>query len=124
VKFYDQGTYEDPQFGRTSEKYFDLSEYLNNGTISEYYGNYKLKILILERLFNDDIIYNNFTLEEFSINIDSYVDANSEDKQAWITDPGNKVTDGDGWSDYYEIYGRGEHLMTNLKLNFSWNFIF
>ncbi|MFX1239424.1 MAG: hypothetical protein ACFE8P_17115, partial [Promethearchaeota archaeon] len=51
----------------------------------------------------------NFTLSEFYIETDTWVQAsNLEDNDAWITDPAKADTDGDGWSDYYEIYLRGD----------------
>ncbi|MFX1393823.1 MAG: LamG-like jellyroll fold domain-containing protein [Promethearchaeota archaeon] len=84
----------------------DLSDYLANDIISELYGSYILRINVINTNFYE--LYN-FTLSEFYIETDTWVQASSlEDNDAWITDPAKADTDGDGWSDYYEIYLRGD----------------
>jgi len=83
----------------------NLSGYVANGTISEFYGNYIIRIEI-----TDDDFYEtyNFTLSEFCIETDTWVQADGlGDTTAWVTDPAKDDTDGDGWNDFYEIYTKG-----------------
>jgi len=49
-----------------------------------------------------------FELNEFYIETDTFVEAGPSDNEAWSTDPARWDTDGDGWSDKYEIYDRQE----------------
>ncbi|MFW9989350.1 MAG: hypothetical protein ACFFC3_11900, partial [Candidatus Odinarchaeota archaeon] len=78
----------------------DLTTSLNNEDITEYYGNYNLKIIIDENALE----FSEFTLSEFYIYTDTFVEANNTNNKAWYTNPAKKDTDGDGWSDHYEIF--------------------
>jgi PKD repeat protein len=49
-----------------------------------------------------------FILTNFSLVTYGYRDATADDTDAWVTNPGERDTDHDGWSDGYEIYGRSE----------------
>ncbi len=80
-------------------KSLDLGAYCNDGTI---YGTYQLQIKLYGTKVN-----NLFNLSTFKIEADTYVPANFEDTVGWVTDPANNDTDGDGWSDYYEIFTSG-----------------
>ena len=80
----------------------DLSDYLVNDIISEYYGTYLLRIKVI-----DDNFYKNynFTLSEFFIETVGWRQAEVlADTTAWITDPAKADTDEDGWTDYFEIF--------------------
>ncbi|MFX1525478.1 MAG: hypothetical protein ACFFCC_18370, partial [Promethearchaeota archaeon] len=77
----------------------DLSALITNNEILEYYGKYNLKIEIHSTNFNDT-----FYISNYYIDIDTYVQAELQDKQAWITEASLFDSDNDGWSDYYEIY--------------------
>ncbi len=84
----------------------DLTDYLNNGSISEYYGNYQLLIEITttEYYYANNIC--NFTLAEYYIIVDSWREPQDlSEWDAWITDPLTDDTDNDDISDYDEIYG-------------------
>ncbi|MFX1258100.1 MAG: hypothetical protein ACFFAN_09585 [Promethearchaeota archaeon] len=93
----------------------ELSEYLNNGTISEYYGSYRLKTQITK---NEHYYANNtcnFTLGDFYVETDTWREPSSlSESGAWITDPSNRDTDGDTISDSDEINGWGAK---NYKTN-------
>ncbi|MFX1502499.1 MAG: hypothetical protein ACFFDH_16175, partial [Promethearchaeota archaeon] len=84
-------------------EYFDLSDYLEYGLISRYTGKYVLKVKIYSTEISDL-----FNITHFYIDTDTFVQAEQGDTEAWITNPGKWDTDGDGLSDYYEIYGRKE----------------
>ncbi|MBY8985079.1 MAG: PKD domain-containing protein [Candidatus Lokiarchaeota archaeon] len=49
-----------------------------------------------------------FILTNFSLVTYGYREATMEDRDAWITNPGERDSDYDGWSDGYEIYTRSE----------------
>ncbi len=85
------------------EIFFDIEDYVNNGSISEYYGKYTLEIIIHGTNCTDQ-----FELNEFYIETDTFIEAGPSDTEAWSTDPAKWDTDGDGWSDKYEIYDRQE----------------
>ncbi len=84
------------------EQTIDLSyliPFMKNG----YYGTYRLRLKI-DSTYHDEII----NVNEYLIVTDTFIQAGNEDTEAWITDPSKWDTDGDGWSDKYEIYDRGE----------------
>jgi hypothetical protein len=85
------------------EMFFDIEGYVNNGSISEYYGKYALEIIIQGTNCTDQ-----FELNEFYIETDTFVEAGPLNTEVWSTDPAKWDTDGDGWSDKYEIYDRQE----------------
>jgi len=84
------------------EQTIDLS-YLIPFMTNGYYGTYRLRLKI-ESTYHDEII----NVNEFIIETDTFIQAGYEDTEAWITNPAKWDTDGDGWSDKYEIYDRGE----------------
>lgn len=94
------------EFDNTSsysfEAFLDLTDYVNNGSISDFYGSYLLKIVISDTNYTHD----NFTLSEFYILTDTYINAGPKDTKAWYTDPALPDTDFDGWSDYTEIFNK------------------
>jgi hypothetical protein len=75
-----------------------LKDYIQNQNIIQYYGDYQLKISVLESNFID-----NFTLNEFFIETETWIPAGPADSHAWITDPAKFDSDGDTLSDAYEI---------------------
>lgn len=77
----------------------NLSNFITNGIISEYYGEYSLNIRIQSTNSNDK-----FYISEFYIETDTYIQAGPYDTNAWITDASLYDSDADGWSDYYEIF--------------------
>ena len=76
----------------------ELSDYYETSTIEEYYGKYVLRISII-----DDDKRDNFTLSEFYIETNTWIQAGKNDWEAWITDPAKWSTDKDKFSDKYEI---------------------
>ncbi len=48
-----------------------------------------------------------FLVMEFYIKTDTFIEASSTDTEAWLTEPADKDTDGDGWNDYKEIFIEG-----------------
>ena len=82
-------------------KSFDLSIYLEYGVIAKNFGKYRLNIKVFSTTPSDT-----FNVTKFIIETDTFVQAGPGDTEAWITDPGKKDTDGDGWTDYGEIYLR------------------
>ena len=84
----------------TYENFLDLTDYVNNGTILDYYGTYLLEITI----FDTNYTHDNFTLSEFYILTDTYIDAGPTDTHAWYTNPAIADSDFDGWNDYKEIF--------------------
>jgi len=82
-------------------RYFDISNYIEYNLISRYTGKYNLKVKIYSTDTSDL-----FNIVKFYIEIDTFIQAGMGDTEAWITDPGKWDTDGDGLSDYYEIYWR------------------
>ncbi len=82
-------------------KFLDLTEYVNNESINQFYGNYRLEIILFNNNTNDDV----FNVTKFFIETDTYIQASVNDKDAWITDPLRADSDGDTISDYNEIYG-------------------
>lgn len=80
----------------------DLSSYFPYN----YYGIYDIIIDVFDSSNSD-----RFFLTNITIITDGYIEASFSDSQAWITKPDKSDTDGDGWSDGYEIYSRAE--MTN-----------
>jgi len=97
----------------TSRNFYDYEMFLFEQTIdlsylipfmtNGYYGTYRLRLKI-DSTFHDEII----NVNEFLIETDTFIQAGYEDSEAWITDPSKWDTDGDGWSDKYEIYDRSE----------------
>jgi hypothetical protein len=83
--------------------FIDITEYVDNSSISEYYGKYFIEFDI-----NGTNTVDKFVLTEFYLNTDTFVEATSSDTEAWCTDPAKWDTDNDGWSDKYEIYDRAE----------------
>ncbi|MFX1480697.1 MAG: LamG-like jellyroll fold domain-containing protein, partial [Promethearchaeota archaeon] len=77
----------------------NLSNLIERNKITEYYGNYILTVGIQSTSQNET-----FYLSMFSIETDTFVYAGPRDHHAWITDAALNDTDGDGWSDYYEIF--------------------
>jgi hypothetical protein len=58
---------------------------LANGTISEYYGTYILRIEVTDTSFS---LNYNFMVSEFSIETDTWIPADGlENYKAWVTDP-------------------------------------
>ncbi|UCG54246.1 MAG: hypothetical protein JSV32_06550, partial [Dehalococcoidia bacterium] len=82
------------------EESLDLSDYLENDTITEYYGRYRLIIIISQ----NSTTFDNFTLSKFWLKTDTFVQAETPDTKAYYTDPALSDTDFDGWSDSYEIF--------------------
>ncbi|KKN42490.1 hypothetical protein LCGC14_0712740, partial [marine sediment metagenome] len=95
-------------------KYLDLTEYVNNGTINQFYGNFRLDIILFDNNINDI-----FNVTKFFIETDTYIQALEGDKHVWITDPANPDTDGDTISDYNEINGwtRGSNFYRTNPLS-------
>ncbi len=83
----------------TYQKSINLTNIVNDELITEIYGTYVLKIGIYDTILTDI-----FNLTRFEIVTDTYIQAGFQDKIAWTTDPAENDTDGDGWSDYYEIF--------------------
>lgn len=89
-----------------------LSEFYNKNLFSIFsnvsrfhpiYGKYEILIDIYDSSSSDGFMLTNLT-----INIGGYRQARFNDTDAWITKPELADTDGDGWSDKYEIYDRQE----------------
>jgi hypothetical protein len=76
---------------------------LVGSTIARYFGIYRLRIEV--RSNNPTDIFN---IEAFYINSETWVQPGPLDTRGWITDPTKWDTDGDRWSDKYEIYERDE----------------
>jgi hypothetical protein len=85
-----------------NEYFVDLRSYFPYN----YYGFYDIIIDVYDNNNSDSFFLTNIT-----IFTDGYLEASFSDSQAWITKPDISDTDGDGWSDGYEIYNRAE--MTN-----------
>ncbi|MFX1394718.1 MAG: PKD domain-containing protein, partial [Promethearchaeota archaeon] len=85
------------------ETTLDLSDFIELGLIGEYYGTYKLKIQIISSDFTDV-----FNVTEFYFDTATFIQAGAKDTDAWMTNPAKWDTDGDGWSDKFEIYERDE----------------
>ncbi|KKK53606.1 hypothetical protein LCGC14_3093090, partial [marine sediment metagenome] len=81
------------------EIFLDLTDYLNNNTIEQYYGKFLLNIEI-----NGTYLFDTFNVSEFYLLTDTFIQAESGDTKGWITNPAKKDTDGDGWNDYEEIF--------------------
>ncbi len=84
------------------EKFIDITPYLNNNSITEFYGKYLVNIEIQGTDYRDK-----FLITEFYIKTDTFIEASPTDTEAWLTDPADKDTDGDGWNDYKEIFIEG-----------------
>ncbi|KKK54238.1 hypothetical protein LCGC14_3086750, partial [marine sediment metagenome] len=82
-------------------KFIDLTNLVTLETIHQFYGSYRLEIVIFDSGYENDI----FNVTQFVIQTDTYIDASASDTDAWITDPAKSDTDGDLISDYGEIYG-------------------
>ncbi|MFX1374353.1 MAG: PKD domain-containing protein [Promethearchaeota archaeon] len=67
-----------------------------------HYGQYE----IIFDIYGDNSA-DNFNLINVTTEMDGYREATSLDSEAWFTKPDTFDSDSDGWSDYYEIYGRG-----------------
>jgi hypothetical protein len=80
-------------------KSIDLSSYATDGTV---YGTYCLRLKLYGTKLADL-----FNLTTFSIETDTYIPADFENTVGWVTDPADEDTDGDGWTDYYEIFTSG-----------------
>ena len=80
---------------------FDLSLYIDYDVIARYFGKYRLNVKVFSTEYSDM-----FNVTKFIIETDTFVQAGPGDTEAWITDPGKRDTDGDGLTDYWEIYGR------------------
>ncbi len=92
--------------------YVDLSAYLANGTISEYYGTYCLEITITNSSMFD--LYD-FTLTEYYIQTDTWIVADGLDiasGRGWYSDPALADSDMDGWDDYREIFTEGTNPLS------------
>ncbi|MFW9878308.1 MAG: LamG domain-containing protein [Candidatus Thorarchaeota archaeon] len=83
----------------TYERFLDLTEYVNNNTIKQFYGKFLLKIQI-----NSTYLFDEFKISDFYILTDTFIQAGPEDTKGWITNPAIKDTDNDGWNDYKEIF--------------------
>ncbi len=83
----------------TYQKSIDLSPYVTSGQV---YGTYHLRVQAFSTASTDV-----FNLTKFEIETDTYVVADFNDTIAWVTDPAEEDTDGDGWSDNYEIFTKG-----------------
>ncbi len=81
------------------ENFLDLSDYKANGTLTQYYGKFLLKIKI-----NGSYCFDEFKITEFYTQTDTFVQAGAEDTEGWITNPAKKDTDSDGWHDGEEIF--------------------
>ena len=82
--------------------FVDLNSYFPDN----YYGFYDIIVDVYDSNISDQFFLTNLTI--FTV---GYREASSSDSEAWITKPDISDTDGDGWSDGYEIYSRAE--MTN-----------
>ena len=90
----------------------DLSDSLGNGNISEYYGNYYLKIEVNTNNYyyaNNTV---NFTLAEYHIEMDTWIYPEGLNQYSWFTDPALSDSDMDGWSDDYEIFTKGTNPLS------------
>ena len=81
-------------------QFVDLTPLVSSETIHQFYGTYRLNV----------VIFNNNTADVFNvtkcyIETDTYIKASESDIEAWITDPSRPDTDGDTITDYEEIYG-------------------
>ncbi|MFX0009430.1 MAG: hypothetical protein ACFE9R_03875, partial [Candidatus Hermodarchaeota archaeon] len=85
------------------EKTFYLDDYVSNNTITDFYGSYRFKIEVSQ----NSTIFDNFTLAQFFLQTDTYVEASAQDSEAWYTNPARSDSDTDGWDDYYEIFTKG-----------------
>jgi len=81
-------------------QFIDLTDRVNDETIHQFYGTYRLEIVIFDSSY-DDV----FNVTQFIIETDTYIQASDDDQNVWITDPSTPDTDGDTISDYAEIYG-------------------
>jgi hypothetical protein len=85
----------------------DFSEFYSKNLFNTFsncsYGKYEIIIDIYDS-DNSDV----FILTNLTIRIGGYRQATFNDTEAWITKPELADTDGDGWSDKYEIYDRLE----------------
>jgi len=84
---------------------FNYSRSLNLGkyaTAGSIYGTYQLQI----KLYGTQIA-DLFNLTMYKIETNTYILADFENTIGWVTDPSNNDTDGDGWSDSYEIFTSG-----------------
>ncbi|MFX1320378.1 MAG: LamG-like jellyroll fold domain-containing protein [Promethearchaeota archaeon] len=89
------------------EKFIDITPYLNNNSITEFYGKYFVNIEIQGTDYRDK-----FLVVEFYIQTDTFIEAGSTNTEAWLTDPADKDTDGDGWNDYKEIFIEGTNPLS------------
>jgi hypothetical protein len=81
--------------GMVSNPYFvDLKSFFPNN----YYGRYDIIVDVY-----DDNISDSFFLTNITIVSQGYREATFSDSKAWLTKPDVPDTDGDGWSDGYEI---------------------
>ena len=89
------------------ETFIDITPYVNNKSITEYYGKYFLNVEIHGSDYRDK-----FVISEFYLQTDTFVEAGPTDTEGWITNPGLKDTDGDGWNDYKEIFLEGTNPLS------------
>ncbi|MFW9894389.1 MAG: hypothetical protein ACFFD7_01130 [Candidatus Thorarchaeota archaeon] len=91
----------------TYEKFIDITPYLANNSITEYYGKYFVNIDIEGTDYRDK-----FIISEFYLQTDTFIQAGINDTTAWLTNPAKFDTDDDGWSDYKEIYSKNTNPLS------------
>ncbi|MFX1525682.1 MAG: hypothetical protein ACFFCC_19420 [Promethearchaeota archaeon] len=89
------------------EKFIDITPYLANNSITEYYGKYFVNIDIEGTDYRDK-----FIISEFYLQSDTFIQAGINDTTAWLTNPAKFDTDDDGWSDYKEIYSKNTNPLS------------
>jgi len=89
------------------ETTLDISNFIDNGKIPEFYGKYLLKIDIQDTNPNDT-----FYVSKYFIETDTFIQAGPYDTKAYITDASLNDTDNDGWSDSYEIFTSGTNPLS------------
>jgi len=95
-------------------KFLDLTTYVNNDTIHQFYGVYRLDVVIFNNNSTDI-----FNVTKYYIETDTYIKASESDTEAWVTNPSSPDTDGDTITDYAEIYGwtRGSEIFYTNPLS-------
>lgn len=81
----------------------ELAPLINDNSIFQYYGEYFIAIDIQGSHSTDK-----FLVSLFEIELDTYRERYISEPTVWKTDPAKNDTDGDGWSDNYEIFQRDE----------------
>ena len=113
-------TKEDISLLDTSKIFFNNDEFCYGRKFNlkpQYYGTYKLIISILDSNYTHD----NFILEDFYIETDTFVTASLSDSNAWITNPAMDDTDGDSVVDSIEIEKGWNPLSVDTDADGIWD---